>query len=126
MRVDKYLWCIRIYKSRSIATEQCNLNKVQVKSEPVKASREVRQGDVLDVRKGAITFSYKVLGFPTSRVGAKLLASYVEDVTTDVEKKKLEIILLQRHNERPRGLGRPTKKDRREMDDFFTPDEWDL
>jgi ribosome-associated heat shock protein Hsp15 len=123
MRVDKYLWCIRVYKSRTIAAEQCALGKVMIHDEPVKASRELKPGDAVTVRKGAIHFSYKVIDFPKMRVGAKLLDAYVENITSPEELKKLEMILLQQKQDRPRGLGRPTKKDRREIDYFFLTDD---
>lgn len=123
MRVDKYLWCVRVYKSRSQATEQCGLGKVFLNEEPVKASRDLKPGEIVTVRKGAILFSYKVKEFPKARVGAKLVVDFAEDITSPEEKKKLEIILLERVHDRPRGLGRPTKRERRDMDRFFTPDE---
>jgi ribosome-associated heat shock protein Hsp15 len=123
MRIDKYLWCIRVYKSRSQATEQCGLGKVFMNNEAVKASRDLKPGDLITVRKGAILFSYKVKDFPKARLGAKLVGDFMEDVTSVEERKKLEIILLERVHDRPRGLGRPTKRERRDIDRFFTPDE---
>jgi ribosome-associated heat shock protein Hsp15 len=125
MRIDKYLWCIRVYKTRSLAAEQCRLDKVQLNNEQVKASRDLKVGDVLQVRKGPIVFQWKVLAFPTSRVGAKLVPTYAEECTLAEERQKLEIIKLQMTLDRPRGLGRPTKKDRRSLDDFFDPDLFD-
>lgn len=125
MRIDKYLWCIRVFKTRSLAAEQCRLDKVQLNNEQVKASRDLKVGDVLQVRKGPVVFQWKVLSFPTSRVGAKLVPTYAEECTSSEEKQKLEIIRLQMTLERPRGLGRPTKKDRRSIDDFFDPDLFD-
>lgn len=118
MRIDKYLWCVRVYKTRTLATTQCKLNKVWVNGELIKASRELKPNDILIVRKGPIHFSWKVKAFPTSRLGAKFVPEYAEDITTADERAKLEIIKLQ-FQERPRGIGRPTKKDRRELDDFF-------
>jgi ribosome-associated heat shock protein Hsp15 len=125
MRIDKYLWCIRVFKTRSLAAEQCRLDKVQLNNEQVKASRDLKVGDVLQVRKGPVVFQWKVLSFPTSRVGAKLVPTYAEECTSSEEKQKLEMIRLQMTLERPRGLGRPTKKDRRSIDDFFDPDLFD-
>ncbi len=118
MRIDKYLWCIRIYKTRSLAASQVKLNKVWVNDEEVKASRELKAGDVVRVRKGPVHFSYKVIDFPRARLGAKLVATYATDVTTADELKKLEVIRLQYQEQRRKGLGRPTKKDRRDLDDF--------
>lgn len=123
MRIDKYLWCIRVFKTRTIAAANCKAEKVWVGSELVKASRELKIGDVVKVRKGPIHFSFKVEAFPTSRVGAKLVGQYTTDVTATDEKEKLERIRLQSVMDRPRGLGRPTKKDRRMLDSFFDLDE---
>ena len=123
MRVDKFLWCTRIYKSRSIAAEQCRREKIRVNNEVVKASREIRIGDVIIARKGAVHFSFEVRDFPSNRVGAKLITNFITDVTTAEEKRKLEMILEQHRADRPRGLGRPTKRDRREIDMFFEYEE---
>lgn len=122
MRVDKYLWCVRVFKTRTIAATYCKAEKVWVNGELIKASRELKVGDVVKVRKGPIHFSYKVLAFPTSRVGAKLVPIYTIDVTAPDEIEKFERIKLQASLDRPRGLGRPTKKDRRVLDDFFELD----
>lgn len=118
MRIDKYLWCIRIYKTRSLAASQCKLNKVWVNDELIKPSRELKIGDVLRVRKGPIHFSFQVIAFPRARVGAKLVSDHAKDITTADELKKLELIKLQFKNDRQRGLGRPTKKERRDLDDY--------
>jgi len=118
MRIDKYLWCIRVYKTRSLAASQVKLNKVWVNEEEIKASRELKAGDVVKVRKGPLHFSYKVIDFPRARLGAKLVPTYATDITPEEELKKLEIIRMQYQDQRKRGLGRPTKKDRRELDDF--------
>jgi ribosome-associated heat shock protein Hsp15 len=127
MRVDKFLWCIRVYKTRSLAASQCKLEKVWLNGAEVKASREVKVGDVLTVRKGPILFSYKALAFPRARLGAKLVSGYAQDVTAPEEMAKLEMIRMQFRLDRRRGLGRPTKKERRELDDytdFDFEDEW--
>jgi len=122
MRIDKYLWCIRVFKTRTLAAANCKAEKIWVNNELIKASREVKTGDVIKVRKGPIHFSFKVVAFPTSRVGAKLVSTYCADVTEAAEIEKMERIKLQMQMDRPRGLGRPTKKDRRELDDFFELD----
>lgn len=124
MRIDKFLWCIRVFKTRSQAAEQCKLQKVWLNDEPVKASREVKSNDVVKVRKGPFHWSWKVVAFPTSRVGAKLVGDYAIDVTSAEEKHKMELFRLQQSFDRHRGLGRPTKKDRRNLDEFFS--EFDL
>ena len=127
MRVDKFLWCIRVYKTRSLAASQCKLEKVWLNGAEVKPSREVKVGDVLTVRKGPILFSYKALAYPRARLGAKLVSGYAQDVTAPEEMAKLEMIRMQFRLDRRRGLGRPTKKERRELDDYTDFDfeeEW--
>jgi ribosome-associated heat shock protein Hsp15 len=127
MRVDKFLWCIRVYKTRSLAASQCKLEKVWLNGAEVKPSREVKLGDVLTVRKGPILFSYKALAYPRARLGAKLVSGYAQDVTAPEEMAKLEMIRMQFRLDRKRGLGRPTKKERRELDDYTDFDfeeEW--
>jgi ribosome-associated heat shock protein Hsp15 len=129
MRIDKYLWCVRLFKTRSIATEQVRTGKVKIKSEVVKPARELKVGEVVELKRGPVVFSYQVVQFPKARLGAKLVGDYMLDVTADEEKKKW--VVLQEHltQTRDRGTGRPTKKDRREMDAFYddlTLDEWDL
>jgi ribosome-associated heat shock protein Hsp15 len=127
MRVDKFLWSIRVYKTRSLAASQCKLEKVWLNGAEVKPSREVKVNDVLTVRKGPILFSYKALAFPRARLGAKLVPTYAQDVTTPEEMAKLEMIRMQFRLDRKRGLGRPTKKERRELDDYTDFDfeeEW--
>jgi ribosome-associated heat shock protein Hsp15 len=127
MRIDKFLWCIRVYKTRSLAASQCKLEKVWLNGAEVKPSREVKLGDVLTVRKGPILFSHKALAFPRARLGAKLVPTCALDVTAPEEMAKLEMIRMQFRLERRRGLGRPTKKERRELDDYTDLDfeeEW--
>ena len=118
MRIDKFLWCVRIYKTRSLAAQQCKLEKIRMHGEICKPSRELKVGDILEVRKGPITFRYQVLSFPKTRVGAKLVPTYAVEVTTNEERQKLEMLKVQMKLERPRGLGRPTKKERRDLDDY--------
>lgn len=119
MRVDKYLWCIRAFKTRTIAATYCKSEKVWVNGELIKASRELKIGDIIKIRKGPVHFSFQVVSFPTSRVGAKLVSTYTLDVTAPEEIEKMERIRMQANLDRPRGLGRPTKRDRRELDEFF-------
>lgn len=119
MRIDKFLWCIRVFKTRTLAAEQCKLGKVWVNNELVKPSREVKISEVLKVRKGPLHFSYRVEAFPTSRVGAKLVSQFATDVTPKEEYDKLEILKAHLAAERPHGLGRPTKRDRRSLDEFL-------
>lgn len=121
VRIDKWLWAVRIYKTRSQATEACKKGYVTIKELGVKPSREIKVGDVIQVKKAPITRSFKVLALVGKRMGAKLIVDFVEDVTPAKELELLEMQKNMRWIERDRGTGRPTKKDRRELDDFF---EW--
>jgi ribosome-associated heat shock protein Hsp15 len=126
MRIDKYLWCVRLFKTRSVATEQVRLGKVLAKGEMLKPSKELKVGEEFDIRKGPVVFSYKVLAFPKARQGAKLVSAFVQDITAEEERKKFLLLQEQMKLTRERGTGRPTKKDRREMDafmDFFDEEE---
>lgn len=118
MRIDKYMWAVRIFKTRTSATEGCKEGRVTVYDEEVKPSRTIKVGEEIVLRKGAVYFKWKVLDLPKSRVGAKLAPDYVEDITPEEEKVKLEMIRLG-HQQRPRGVGRPTKRDRRDWDKHF-------
>ena len=114
-RIDKFLWAVRVFKTRSLATEACKKGKILINELPVKASRLVKQSDVLEVKKPPVVYSYVVKDFPKSRVSAKLVSEFVLDTTSPEELRKLE------QNEsffikRDRGTGRPTKKERRNID----------
>ncbi len=119
VRLDKYLWAIRIFKTRSDATDACNGNKVRIAGVPAKPAKAVKPGDVIEVRKGSAQFTYKVLQLAESRMGAALVPQYAENLTPESELEKLhaprETIVLQRD----RGAGRPTKKDRRQLDELM-------
>ena len=122
VRIDKWLWAVRVFKTRSIATEECKKGRVTIDDQPVKPSRVLKPGDVVKVRKSPVTYSYKVKQLIQKRVGAKLVPEYMEDVTPASE---LEILEMQKNMgwfERERGTGRPTKKERRDIDRF--KDEW--
>jgi ribosome-associated heat shock protein Hsp15 len=116
MRIDKYLWAIRVFKTRSIATDNCRDGKVTLNGEPIKPSKELKPGDILSLRKGPVHFSWKVIDFPKSRVSAKLVTDFAIDVTPAEELRKWELVLLAMKDNRPRGLGRPTKRERRDID----------
>lgn len=118
MRIDKYLWAIRIYKTRSLSSSQVKEGKVSLNGDKVKPSREVKVDDIIDLRKGAVYFKYKITDLPKSRLGAKLVPDYMEDLTSPEELEKLEIIRMQKV-ERPYKTGRPTKQDRRDWEKFF-------
>ena len=113
MRIDKFLWAVRLFKTRSLATTAVREGKVEVGSEGVKASREIKPGERVSVRRGAITYEVEVLALPKSRVGTKLVEDYIEDVTPEEELKKLEMMRMERHIAPPM-KGRPTKRNRRE------------
>lgn len=121
VRIDKWLWAVRIFKTRSQASEACKKGYVRIKESSVKPSREVRVGEVIHVKKAPITKSFKVLALVGKRMGAKLIVDFVKDVTTADQLELLEMQKNMRWLERDRGTGRPTKKDRRDLDDFF---EW--
>lgn len=119
IRVDKWLWAVRVFKTRSQASEACRKGNVSVGDLPVKPSRIVQVGEIIKVRKAPITKSLKVLALSGKRMGAKLIVGFVEDVTPAEELELLEMQKNMRWSSRDRGTGRPTKKDRRELDDFF-------
>ena len=134
MRIDKFLWSIRFYKTRNIAAEEIKKNRVSIGANPVKSSKEVKEGDVIKIRKNQIDYKIKVLQIPKSRIGAKLVPLHITDLT---EKEQYEILKIRRMSQdyyRQKGEGRPTKKDRRDMDDFvdadipssMSEDDWDL
>lgn len=119
VRIDKYLWAIRVYKTRTDATDACKGNKVTVNGSDVKPAREVKAGDRIEVRKGPVLYSYKVLAPLEKRVGAKDVPSYAENLTPQSELDKLHAPVETFFIRRDRGAGRPTKKDRRDMDSLY-------
>lgn len=128
MRIDKYLWSVRIFKTRSKAADACKKNRVSIGSNNLKSSKEIKIGDIVEIKKNQITYSIKVKDFPKSRVGAKLVELYCIDVTSTEELNKLEMMKLSKVMQRDRGAGRPTKRDRRDLDTYFEKDDdydWD-
>lgn len=119
VRVDKWLWAVRIYKTRSLAAEACKKGHISLGESTLKPSKTVQVNDIIRVRKLPITKSLKVLALAEKRMGAKLISDFVEDVTPAEEMELLEMQKHMRWISRDRGTGRPTKKDRRELDDFF-------
>lgn len=131
MRIDKFLWSIRFYKTRSIAAEEIKKNRVSIGTSAVKSSKEVKEGDIIKVRKNQIDYKIKVIQIPKSRIGAKLVPLHIQDVT---DKEQYELLKLRKMSQdyyRNKGEGRPTKKDRRDMDDYVGNDvdadftDWD-
>jgi ribosome-associated heat shock protein Hsp15 len=117
VRIDKYLWAVRVFKTRTLATEACKRGRVSVDDMPAKPSRTVSAGDVIEVKKMPVIYSYKVLDPIEKRVGAKIVEQFVEDITPQEELLKLEI-QDDFFVKRDRGAGRPTKKERRLLDDI--------
>ena len=115
VRIDKYLWAIRAFKTRTDATDACKGGRVKVAGANAKPSKEVKPGDVVQVRKGTVTFTYKVLQPLERRVGAKLVPEYAQNLTPEAELQKLRAPVETFFVTRDRGAGRPTKKDGREM-----------
>lgn len=119
MRADKFLWHVRLFKTRSLASEACRKNQVQVDGTTVKASREIKQGDKIRVRRFQVFFEFLVLDIPKSRVGAKLVPLYLKNITPPEEIERMGMMRLSRATYvNAYREGRPTKKDRRDMDDF--------
>lgn len=117
-RIDKWLWTVRIFKTRSIATEECKKGRVKVNEAEIKPSKDVKPGDIITVRKPPVVYTYKVKDIPKSRIGAKLVPDYLENFTPADELAKLEPGFLAFQGARARGAGRPTKKERRTLDDI--------
>ena len=118
MRLDKYLWSIRFFKTRSIATDYCKKGHIKMNDQSCKPSKEVYINDFFSIRKNQINYRIQVLGIPESRVGAKLLYLYIKDLTPVEEFQKNELLKYSKDYYRKKGTGRPTKKDRRDIDDY--------
>ena len=118
MRIDKYLWCVRYYKTRSIATQAIQKGHVTVNGQQAKPSRDVFAGDKISVRRDQINYLLTVLDIPANRVGPKLVDIYRKDETPAEAFEHLELLKLSKEHYRARGTGRPTKKDRRDLDDY--------
>lgn len=125
-RIDKYLWAIRVYKTRSEATDACRGGKIRLNGADVKPSRTVKAGDEITVRKGAVTYTYKVLSPLDKRQGAKLVPQYAENLTPQSELDKLRAPVETFFLKRDRGTGRPTKKERRQMDSLWDSLDFDI
>lgn len=119
MRVDKFLWCVRFFKTRSIATSACKQGKIKMNGSNIKPSKEVFPGDKIIVRKNQIDYELVVLDLPPNRVGAKLVNLYINDITPKEAFQKLELLKYSKDYYRKKGTGRPTKKDRRDIDDWI-------
>lgn len=119
MRIDKFLWCIRLYKTRSLATEACRKGHIKMDDASVKPSKDVFGDELISIRKNQIDYKIKVIGIPPSRVGAKLVDLYRKDLTPKEAFEKTALLKYSKEYYRKKGTGRPTKKDRREIDDYY-------
>lgn len=125
-RIDKWLWAARIFKTRSIAADACKNGRVTLKGERIKPSRIIKEGDVIEVRKPPITYTFRIHKAIENRVGAKLVPEILENITPPEQYQLLEMNRISGFIDRARGTGRPTKKERRQLDDFTTPAFFDF
>ena len=116
VRIDKWLWAVRIFKTRSLASEACKTGQVRINGLNVKPSRNILINEIVDVRRNPIVRSYRVKGILAKRLSAKLVVDFVEDITSEEELKKLDMVQKSNVLIRDRGTGRPTKRDRRDID----------
>lgn len=123
MRLDKFLWCVRYFKTRSLAAEAVKKNRVKVNGDVAKSSREVGPTDIITVRLDQIDYQFEILQLPKSRMGAKLVSLHIVDRTSKEELEKRDLKKLSQDYYREKGEGRPTKKDRRDLDDFISPED---
>ncbi|MDE7468616.1 MAG: RNA-binding S4 domain-containing protein [Muribaculaceae bacterium] len=132
VRVDKWLWAMRVFKTRTIATEACKKGRVTVNNDPnpTKPARMVKVGDVVHVRKPPVTYSFKVLAITENRLGAKLVPQYLENVTPQDQYDLLDVVKISGFVDRRKGLGRPTKREGRDLarftDTYASEDGWDF
>lgn len=129
-RVDKWLWAMRVFKTRTIATEACRKGRVMIGGVVVKPSRQIKEGDIIDVKKPPITYTFRVLKVAGNRLGAKLVPEYLENITAPSQYELLEMTRISGFVDRRKGLGRPTKRDSRELsrfkEDSYTADNFFL
>ncbi len=118
VRIDSFLWAVRLFKSRSMASDNCKKNRILINGAEVKPSRGVKVGDTLTVRKPPITYTYKVLKLARARMGAKLVPEYIQNLTPQAEYEQLELRRISGFIGRAKGTGRPTKRERRQLDSF--------
>jgi len=118
-RIDKFLWSVRLYKSRSAATEACRKGRITLAGQPVKPAHLVSEGTMILVRKPPVTYTYLVTALPSGRVGAKLVSNYISDLTPEEEKNRIKPESGKFFGFRPHGTGRPTKRERRDIESFL-------
>ena len=119
VRIDKYVWCVRLAKTRSQASEQVSKGKIKLNKSNTKSAKEVKIGDILSISKNSAVFEYKILALLDHRVGAKLVADYLIDVTLPEEIEKFKLYNQAQAQYRDNGSGKPTTKDRRDLESFF-------
>ena len=118
IRIDKYLWAVRIYKTRSIAADECRKGRITINNVSVKPSRTIESGEIITVKKPPVLYKYKIINLTENRLPAKLVSQFIDDITPDEEKLKLSLNLQSGTFHRDKGTGRPTKKERRVIDRF--------
>lgn len=126
VRIDKWLWATRIFKTRTIASDACKKGRVTINGVTVKPSHTIKVGTVVDVRKPPVTYSFQVIGLVENRVGAKLVPNYLKNVTSRDQYELLEMVKISGFVNRQKGLGRPTKKEGRELAEFTESAFFDL
>lgn len=126
MRVDKFLWCVRYFRTRSLATKACKRGRVKINGQKAKPSKEVYSSDEIDVRKNQIDYKMKVLELPKTRRGAKWVKLYIADTTPKENLEKRKLLKYERSKGRKKGTGRPTKKERRDLEEWYEEkkEEW--
>ena len=132
IRIDKWMWAMRIFKTRTIATEACKKGRVTINDDPnpAKPARLIKVGDVIHVRKPPVTYSFRVLAISENRLGAKLVPEYMENITPQDQYDLLDVVKISGFVDRRKGLGRPTKREGRELhaftDLYSSDDGWDF
>lgn len=122
VRIDKWLWAVRLFKTRTLAAEACKKGKITIDTVSVKPSRTIHVNDVIQIKKPPITYAFKVLAVTENRMGAKLVPSFMENVTSEEQYAILELSKISGFIDRDKGTGRPTKKDRRSLESFLDTD----
>lgn len=126
IRIDKWLWAVRLFKTRTLAAEACKKGKVLIQNVPVKPSHLVKVGDVINIKRNPVLYSYKILKLSENRMNAKLVPDFMIDITTPDQLELIELGKIARKLSRKPGSGRPTKKERRKLDNFIEePTFWD-
>lgn len=117
-RVDKWLWAMRVFKTRTIATDACKKGRVSIGGSPVKPSRAIKAGDIIDVKKPPITYTFRVVQLTANRLGARLVPEYLENLTPPSQYELQEMTKMSGFVDRRKGLGRPTKREGRKLSEF--------